>query len=97
MVTSHCNGACRERGLHWSLRDPRTRRTRFGGRKLGMFGAVENRIAHWHQEGVGWWIARRWRKVIMRVQNCSVARALACTLPPSPWSVKNGKYGGKPK
>jgi integrase len=50
--------------------------------------------------GLGWWTARWLRKVIMRVQNCSVARASACALPPIPATkvvAKNGKFGGKPK
>ena len=49
---------------------------------------------------MGWWTARWLRKVIMRVQNCSVARASACALPPIPATkvvAKNGKFGGKPK
>jgi len=40
------------------------------------------------------------RKMIMRVQNCSVARASACALPPSAATaalVKNGKYRARPK
>jgi hypothetical protein len=32
----------------------------------------------------GWWMVRWLRKAIMRVQNCSVARASACALPPMP-------------
>ena len=36
------------------------------------------------------WVGSWLRKVIMRVQNCSVARALACGVPPRAGSVKNG-------